>query len=238
MKPFRFYGAISALLFLSACASAPAEHSFDADAMTKAGNYQGLVDHYKAAWLESPSSPERTIVLVKSYMMRQDYESASFYLQYLHDQGMMSQDSVYLSAQIAFHRQQFVQATEAAKRAIAMGKDDAETYLLLGIVQGNQSKFAEARNAFTTARIKGCDEATVKNNLAVLLLAEGKNNQAIDMLLPINHQAAIHNKAQVNLAIALIREGRHAEAESVLTPLFSKDEVATFIHTVAGGGEA
>ncbi|NMU25261.1 hypothetical protein HKB21_06470, partial [Vibrio parahaemolyticus] len=70
-------------------------------------------------------------------------------------------------------------ALEQYQRSIAMGNSSGEIQVLTGIAYSNLGEFSLAIRAFNQARLKGFNDVAIKNNLAVVYLAQQQDHDVI-----------------------------------------------------------
>ncbi|MEZ9697919.1 tetratricopeptide repeat protein [Vibrio sp. 10N.261.46.E12] len=225
------------LVSLIGCASNNAELRLDdeVDSMERVGNYDGLVEYYKNKIEISPNDTASMQELAKVYFDKGDIESARFYSDYLLGLNMVNWELSQLRGQVYHADQEDVLAVEFYQHSIELGNKTAEVNVLLGISNCMLGHYELAERYFNNARIKGYNDAAIKNNLALVKFADGRYQDVVDLLLPLYFSDPKNKKVQANLAIALIKLGYVEQASDILGSRYSINEVTTMSKRLSSG---
>ncbi|MDF5393741.1 tetratricopeptide repeat protein, partial [Vibrio parahaemolyticus] len=118
------------------------------------------------------------------------------------------------------------------QRSIAMGNSSGEIQVLTGIAYSNLGEFSLAIRAFNQARLKGFNDVAIKNNLAVVYLAQQQYHDVIALLAPVYQENQSNEKVRSNLAIAFFKVGEVSQAKELLEGTFSDTQVAQISKTL------
>ncbi|GAL34238.1 Flp pilus assembly protein TadD [Vibrio maritimus] len=97
-------------------------------------------------------------------------------------------------------------AVEAYLASLKAGNASGKIHVLLGVAYSKESDFDSAKAQFNQARLKGYDDVAVKNNIAMLYIAQQDYKRAIQTLAPVIADAPDNKVVRANLAIALIKQ--------------------------------
>lgn len=117
-------------------------------------------------------------------------------------------------------------ALSSALQAFQLDKKNAEVANLIGVIYAAGGNIYEARHYFYIARENLFDDVKVKNNLALLLMLEGKYDRAVDMLLPLYTNGQADQQVESNLIIAMVKNNDLDLMRRVLKPKYSDREIA------------
>ncbi|MGF1686541.1 tetratricopeptide repeat protein [Photobacterium japonica] len=228
--------ALCVALSLTGCASSTAPADDPIAAMAKVNNYQGMIAYYKAALQQQPDDPELLQKLAQVYYHAGDIESAAFYVEHLQSQVAPTPALSVLAGNIDDARGNLTGALSAYEQAATLGDTSATLNMSQGIVLGKLGRFQQAEDQFNQARLKGFDDIAIKNNLAVLYLAQGQFQHVVDMLIPVytgaDFKAKDNQTLAVNLAIALIKQGDEQQAYNVLKDMYTDDQLRVLFQQV------
>ncbi|GHA63736.1 tetratricopeptide repeat protein [Photobacterium aphoticum] len=204
--------------------------------MAKVNNYPGMIAYYKAALQQQPGDAAIMQKLADVYYQSGDLESAGFYVDHLQAQGEATPALLVLAGHIDDAKGDFTGALSAFEQAAKQGDNSAALNISQGIVLGKLGRFADAEDQFNQARLKGFDDIAIKNNLAVLYLAQGQFQRVVEMLMPVYTQADFnvkdHQTLAVNLAIALIKLGDDKQAYGILKGMYNDEQLAVLFRQV------
>lgn len=212
-------------LFLFGCETTSTHKEDPVENMTKVNNYDGLISFYQAKVDTNPNDYPAYEQIALIYFEKGDYESAQFYTDYLFDKQYKTSELLSLSGKILSQEDKPADAVEAFNESIRLGNTSGEIHNAMGVELSKLDKFEEAISAFNSARLKGFDDFTIKNNLAVVYIAQGNDSKAIPMLSRLLEAQPERKKVRSNLAIALIRSGDIESAKLVLGDSFSDREI-------------
>ena len=86
-------------------------------------------------------------------------------------------------------------------------------------------RFNEAYQELNRARLRGYDDVVVKNNIAMIQMANGEYQQAIETLAPVLKEDPANKIVKANLAIALMKTQQIDSAKKLLKGDFSAEEI-------------
>lgn len=200
----KFWLLIGSLL-LSGCASTgDYEEAEKIEQLQATNNYSGLVEYYKGKMLLEPGDWHVQLKLADAYFNNQDLESAEFYIdRILSGAPKPEADAYLLKGKIQSEKQQYQLALRQFTIAGKSGLESAELFLYKGIAYGQTRQYALAEKSFNQARIRGTNDAIVKNNIAMLHIYQGQYQQAVDILMPLYEQDSSNAKIRSNLKISL-----------------------------------
>lgn len=179
------------------------------------GNSQELIKLYKKELLDKDTADTR-VKLVSSYIDTKDYESAIFYLQPLIGSDKPNAEAYFLYGKAKFGLNEQSQAQLALQKAIQLNPNHGEALNLYGVIAAYNGDYVQARNYFVQARQRMIDDVTVKNNLAMVDLIEGKYEAAVDKLTPLLAQGTSSPKVRSNLAFAYAKLGQFSQFSQLL----------------------
>ncbi|WP_394241587.1 tetratricopeptide repeat protein [Vibrio astriarenae] len=193
--------------------------------MEKVDNFDGLITHYKSQ-LETGIATNETIEKLSwAYFDKGDLESSSFYVEHLVEQGASSPRLLQLKGQIAESQDQIDIAIESYLHSIEVGNRSSQIYVLLGVAYSKAGDFKASRQQFNQARLLGADDVTIKNNLAMLYLAQHDYQRVIETLVPVVRDYPNNVKVRANLAIALLKSNQLDAARKVLDVDYTDREI-------------
>ena len=210
------------LLLLFGCSSTIESEESVVQNMERVDNHTGLINHYKGHLEKRPEDVQIMQELAKVYF---DIESAKFYADHLLNQGLKNSELLQLRGQIHSQDGEDSLALKRYKSSIEMGNKSGEIYVLSGISYCNTDQFSQAKNAFNQARLKGYNDVAVKNNLAVVYLAQRQYDDVISLLVPVYQENPSNQKVRANLAIALFKVGDVYQARDLLEGTFTNAQV-------------
>ncbi|WED22303.1 secretion protein [Vibrio sp. JC009] len=225
-----------ALLTLSvaACSSTPDKQMDDGakeSVYQQTGNYTELAEFYQQQ-LEQKETIETRLKLVHTYIQLEDSESALFYLEPVFEQDQRNCQAYDYKAQAIALTGEYIEAEEPALKALELCPDRAETENLLGIIYAGQYNYAKARKSFTAARRHFYNSAAVNNNLAVLDIAEGKYQAAMERLLPIYKRKPKDKMVKSNLILAAAKQRQYSLLYQILESDYSDAEIEGIYRTL------
>jgi tight adherence protein D len=203
---------ISIVLSLTGCVTTGDSSSMGKDytneqLLVSSGNHQELVKLYKQQLLVKDDVDTR-IKLVRAYIDVKDYESAIFNVQPLLNRDQVTADTYFLYGKALFGLNEKDKAREVLRHAIKLNPNHGEALNLLGVIAANSGDYIVARQRFIQARQRMFDDVTVKNNLAMVDLIEGRYESAVEKLTPLLSMANPSEKVKSNLALAYAKLGR------------------------------
>jgi tight adherence protein D len=179
------------------------------------GNNQELIKLYKQELLSS-DTPETRVKLVHSYIKTKDFESAIFYIQPLIGSDKPNAEAYFLYGKAKFGLNELSQAQIALQKAIQLDPNHGDALNLYGVISAYNGDYVQARKYFVQARQRMIDDVTVKNNLAMVDLIEGKYESAVDKLTPLLAQGNSSPKVRSNLAFAYAKLGQYQQFAQLL----------------------
>ena len=216
------------LSVLAGCQSAPSQQDQqlgDVTSMEKVNNYDGLISYYKAELEQGSEDPEVKEKLAWAYFYKGDIESADFYVQHLQKQGFENPNLYQLEGQVFDAKNDIESAISAYLASIDAGNRTGQIHVLLGVSYTKVGKYDEAQKELNQARLRGYDDVVVKNNIAMIQMANGEYQQAIQTLAPVLKEDPANKTVKANLAIALMKTQQIDSAKKLLKGDFSAEEI-------------
>jgi tight adherence protein D len=211
-----------------------------------------LILHYKKLLSNNPNQC-LTYQLAEAYLNKGDTETALFHLNRLHklanlntsqghlktneqpeytpprcneNRALFEGEVALLKANAYYQQHDNELAISAVKQVLSSGANEAEAYNVYGMLLADNGNIKEARNVFNHARALMYDDIIIKNNLAVLDIAEQNYDAAISKLLPLYHDNQHDGQLKANLILAMARGHHFQSFKSLLSPTKSPDEIA------------
>ncbi|WP_372384248.1 tetratricopeptide repeat protein [Vibrio sp. BS-M-Sm-2] len=216
------------LSVLAGCQSAPSpqdQQLGDVTSMEKVNNYDGLISYYKAELEQGSEDPEVKEKLAWAYFYKGDIESADFYVQHLQKEGFENPNLYQLEGQVFDAKNDIESAISAYLASIDNGNRTGQIHVLLGVSYTKVGKYDEAQKELNQARLRGYDDVVVKNNIAMIQMANGEYQQAIQTLAPVLKEDPANKTVKANLAIALMKTQQIDSAKKLLKGDFSAEEI-------------
>ncbi|SHO56529.1 tetratricopeptide repeat protein [Vibrio quintilis] len=228
--------------------SLPADLHRQEKILVAAKNYKALIDFYQSRLRQGDSAVYRE-KLAKTYLDSHDPESALFTLRPLFGQEQAAQqndphydfgrpfDNISAPARlIAGSACLDLGRTDRAKKLLMSvlheAVDDAqpppergETANLLGIIYAREGNYTQARQMFVLARRYFYDDVAVKNNLALVDMLEGKDEQALQRLMTITESEQNDPQLRANLLLAMAKNGRLDYLRTHLRPSLTDSQI-------------
>ncbi|WP_237486266.1 tetratricopeptide repeat protein [Vibrio hippocampi] len=193
--------------------------------MEKVNNYDGLIEHYKQQIAQNNNDVKAMENLAQTYLAKGDIESAQFWVLHLLHKGVSTANLYQLHGQISMQQGEAKTALVAYQDAVKAGQNGGQIYVLLGIAHSQLDEFSQAVEQFNQARLLGYDDLTIKNNLAVIYLAQQDYPKVIETLIPLLKQHPDNQVIKANLAVALFKTGQQAQAQKLLSDQFNDTEL-------------
>lgn len=216
------------LSVLAGCQSAPEQQDLqlgDVTSMEKVKNYDGLISYYKSQLEQGSEDPEVKENLAWAYFHKGDIESADFYVQHLQKEGLENPNLYQLEGQVFDAKNDIGSAITAYLASIDAGNRTGQIHVLLGVSYTKVGKYDEAQQELNQARLRGYDDVVVKNNIAMIQMANGEYQQAIQTLAPVLKEDPANKTVKANLAIALMKTQQIDSAKKLLKGDFSAEEI-------------
>ncbi|CAK2816574.1 tight adherence protein D [Vibrio crassostreae] len=216
------------LSVLAGCQSAPSQQDLqlaDVTSMEKVNNYDGLISYYKSQLEQGSEDPEVKEKLAWAYFHKGDIESADFYVQHLQKEGFENPNLYQLEGQVFDAKNDIGSAITAYLASIEAGNRTGQIHVLLGVSYTKVGKYDEAQKELNQARLRGYDDVVVKNNIAMIQMANGEYQQAIQTLAPVLKEDPANKTVKANLAIALMKTQQIDSAKKLLKGDFSAEEI-------------
>lgn len=224
----RFCLILLSMSVLAGCQSAPSAqdlHLADVTSMEKVKNYDGLIRYYKSELEQRSEDPEVKEKLAWAYFNKGDIESADFYVQHLQKEGVENPNLYQLEGQVFDAKNDVENAIAAYLASIEAGNTTGQIHVLLGVSYTKVGRFNEAYQELNRARLRGYDDVVVKNNIAMIQMANGEYQQAIETLAPVLKEDPANKIVKANLAIALMKTQQIDSAKKLLKGDFSAEEI-------------
>ncbi|MEZ9103550.1 tetratricopeptide repeat protein [Vibrio cyclitrophicus] len=213
---------------LAGCQSAPSPQDLqlaDVTSMEKVKNYDGLISYYKSELEQGSEDPKVKEKLAWAYFHKGDIESADFYVQHLQKEGVENPNLYQLEGQVFDAKNDVERAIAAYLASIDAGNTTGQIRVLLGVSYTKVGRFNEAYQELNQARLRGYDDVVVKNNIAMIQMANGDYQHAIETLAPVLKEDPANKIVKANLAIALMKTDQIESAVKLLKGDFSAEEI-------------
>lgn len=200
--------------------------AIDEGMLIKSSNYNRLIELYRDQLAKRENSQVR-YKLAKAYVDNNDNESAIFTLQPLLERRRVDSDVLFLSGLAHYNLGNLDSAYRAFNITLEKKPDSAKAYNMTGIIYAHKNELTNARTAFNRARSLMYDDITIKNNLAMLDLIEGKYEDAADKLLPLylNSRGTLDESVKANLAMTMAKLGNFDYLASLYADKYSRREL-------------
>ncbi|NDJ83569.1 tetratricopeptide repeat protein [Vibrio campbellii] len=213
---------------LAGCQSTSSQQSQTQDDVTnmeKVKNYDGLISHYKSMLEQGSQDPQVKEKLAWAYFHKGDIESANFYVQHLQKEGVETPSLYQLAGQVLDAKNDTTSAISAYLSSIKSGNSSGQVHVLLAVSYTKAGQYDAAYQELNNARLRGYDDVVIKNNIAMIHMANGEYEQAIAMLTPVLKDNPANKVVKANLAIALIKTQQVDAARKLLKGDFSDQEI-------------
>ncbi|CAE6942481.1 TPA: tetratricopeptide repeat protein [Vibrio campbellii] len=213
---------------LAGCQSTSSQQSQvqdDVTNMEKVKNYDGLISHYKSMLEQGSQDPQVKEKLAWAYFHKGDIESANFYVQHLQKEGVETPSLYQLAGQVFDAKNDTTSAISAYLSSIKSGNSSGQVHVLLAVSYTKAGQYDAAYQELNNARLRGYDDVVIKNNIAMIHMANGEYEQAIAMLTPVLKDNPANKVVKANLAIALIKTQQVDAARKLLKGDFSDQEI-------------
>lgn len=213
---------------LAGCQSTSSQQSQAQDDVTnmeKVKNYDGLISHYKSMLEQGSQDPQVKEKLAWAYFHKGDIESANFYVQHLQKEGVETPSLYQLAGQVFDAKNDTTSAISAYLSSIKSGNSSGQVHVLLAVSYTKAGQYDAAYQELNNARLRGYDDVVIKNNIAMIHMANGEYEQAIAMLTPVLKDNPANKVVKANLAIALIKTQQVDAARKLLKGDFSEQEI-------------
>ena len=213
---------------LAGCQSTSSQQSQTQDDVTnmeKVKNYDGLISHYKSMLKQGSQDTKIKEKLAWAYFRKGDIESANFYVQHLQKEGVETSSLYQLAGQVFDAKNDTTSAISAYLSSIKSGNSSGQVHVLLAVSYTKAGQYDAAYQELNNARLRGYDDVVIKNNIAMIHMANGEYEQAIAMLTPVLKDNPGNKVIKANLAIALIKTQQVDAARKLLKGDFSDQEI-------------
>ncbi|ABU74082.1 tetratricopeptide repeat protein [Vibrio campbellii] len=213
---------------LAGCQSTSSQQSQAQDDVTnmeKVKNYDGLISHYKSMLEQGSQDPQVKEKLAWAYFHKGDIESANFYVQHLQKEGVETPSLYQLAGQVFDAKNDTTSAISAYLSSIKSGNSSGQVHVLLAVSYTKAGQYDAAYQELNNARLRGYDDVVIKNNIAMIHMANGEYEQAIAMLTSVLKDNPANKVVKANLAIALIKTQQVDAARKLLKGDFSDQEI-------------
>ncbi|WP_394208951.1 hypothetical protein [Enterovibrio calviensis] len=197
------------LLVVSCTTSSPSDYARQngEKLLMDSGSYSALITRYQTELQKEPSAEVRHKLANVHYLMG-DPEAAMFQLSQIPPKARNTAELALLRANVFFDQGKMPSAEQYTNAAIRIDNKLGEAHNLRGLILAGKGQLAEAKVAFESARQFHFDDATVKNNLAMIAMLQGDFDQAIDILMPLVQSGRADDTAKANLVLAFAKAGR------------------------------
>ena len=100
-------------------------------------------------------------------------------------EGIENPNLYQLEGQVFDAKNDVESAIAAYVTSIESGNTTGQIHVLLGVSYTKVGRFNEAYQELNRARLRGYDDVVVKNNIAMIQMANGEYQQAIETLAPV-----------------------------------------------------
>ncbi|MGR5299064.1 SPOR domain-containing protein [Vibrio mediterranei] len=193
-------------LLLFGCSTVSTASNLEKKTITQlsvSNNYQGLIAFYKKKVIVDKENWSAQQHLAEAYLDNGDLESAQFYIdRVLTLSQTPSATAHFIKGKVLAQQLDFKQALSQYQLAIKQGLDNCKLYVQQGIAMAQTQQYPLAIHSFNQARLRGCNDVTVKNNIAIVKMYQEKYKQAIDILLPLYEQDKSNELVYANLKLS------------------------------------
>ncbi|UTZ29201.1 tetratricopeptide repeat protein [Vibrio campbellii] len=213
---------------LAGCQSTSSQQSQTQDDVTnmeKVKNYDGLISHYKSMLKQGSQDTKIKEKLAWAYFHKGDIESANFYVRHLQKEGVETSSLYQLAGQVFDAKNDTTSAISAYLSSIKSGNSSGQVHVLLAVSYTKAGQYDAAYQELNNARLRGYDDVVIKNNIAMIHMANREYEQAIAMLTPVLKDNPANKVIKANLAIALIKTQQVEAARKLLKGDFSDQEI-------------
>jgi tight adherence protein D len=193
--------------------------------MEKVKNYDGLISHYKSMLKQGSQDTKIKEKLAWAYFHKGDIESANFYVQHLQKEGVETSSLYQLAGQVFDAKNDTTSAISAYLSSIKSGNSSGQVHVLLAVSYTKAGQYDAAYQELNNARLRGYDDVVIKNNIAMIHMANREYEQVIAMLTPVLKDNPANKVIKANLAIALIKTQQVEAARKLLKGDFSDQEI-------------
>ncbi|MCG3733109.1 tetratricopeptide repeat protein [Vibrio cincinnatiensis] len=226
----RFYLVFTFTLLLLGCTSAK---NYDVQSLTaqnlliKTGNASELIQSYKSYLFENSSDYEVIYKLINIYIDSGDFESASFYMNFLlkEENAFKNPDWLFTASKINLNLGDVSFAKSYALQAYRLNNRDKDILNILGIIGAMEGQYSVARQRFESARMAMADDTKIKNNLAIIDILEKQYHKAYQRLSPLLKNKVVDNQIKVTMSIVLAKLNQFTMFEDLM-----KDIEHQYIH--------
>ncbi|NLS13075.1 secretion protein [Vibrio sp. SM6] len=204
--------------------TAQATFTAKADLLHETQDYPQLITHYKTYLKQNRDDVTIQMALIDAYLLANDLDSADFHYQRLNKQSQTSAEGYWLGAKIAFAKNQLDVAIELGTQALALRPDFAEVENLLGMAHASKGDMNRAWHYFYAARENLFDDATIKNNLAVIDILLKDYQLAISRLEPLYQAGRRDDTLIANLALAYAKAGHYEPFQALYINRYNASE--------------
>ncbi len=227
----RLLSVIIATVILTGCAGQSKPTISDEERMEITKNFDGLQDNYRMRLKQNPNDYEASVKLAAAYYKDGDIEAASYYIDQVPDEQCSLISNCWLTrADIAYTKKDYGKAKYYIDYSLAVGMDVFAVKNLYGIMLARQGKFDEARKYFFEARVGFKSEDTIRNNLAMTEMMEGKYKQAAERLMPIYQKNRFDSQIKANLIVSLMLSQQYSVVKNLLLQEMSEQEATTMFN--------
>jgi|GEM_PF-2240381 len=210
---------------LAGCSSAPKSTISHEQRMEITENYQGLQQNYRERLQHNPSDHQASVKLAQVYFRAGDVEAASYYIDQIPDEACSVQAGCWLTrANIAYFNEDYDNAKYFIDYSLAVGQDTFQVKNLYGIILAMEGDYELSKQYFFEARLGFNDEDTIRNNLAMTEMMEGKYAQAAERLLPLYKKRSADPTIKANLIVSLMRSNQERVVRQMLLQEMDEDE--------------
>ncbi|CZF81100.1 Tetratricopeptide repeat protein [Grimontia celer] len=218
----------ASFLVLTACSSSGIVDEYAGEKgeqlLLQTGNYASLVKRYQEQLKANPS-PELRHKLADALYKSGDPEAAQFQLALIPLEAIEDAKLEMLRANVLYDLDRLNAAEKHVNTALRLDNGNSEAYNLKGLLLAQRGELEKAKQAFENARLNGFNDATIKNNLAMVAMLRGDFNQAADILWPLVVNGRADQIVKANLLLSLAKSGRSREFSQLLASEGDREKI-------------
>jgi tight adherence protein D len=201
--------------------------------LISSGNNLELIRLYKQQLALKEDQATRT-KLVAAYIEVKDFESALFYISPLLEANPSSARINALDGKAQFGLKAWDKAEIALTKSYQIDQHNGDVLNLLGLISSYKGNYEQARGYFKSARENMYNDVTVKNNLAMIDIIEGKYQAAVEKLTTLSAGENADPKVRSNLALAYAKLGRFEAFQGLLADTkYSEEEQKSIFYQLS-----
>ncbi|MGY0217811.1 tetratricopeptide repeat protein [Endozoicomonadaceae bacterium StTr2] len=199
----------------------------DESLLQTAGNHAALIELYKTRLQntkDAETAYESRLKLGQTYLDTGDPESTLFYIAPLLKKNYQRPELLLLHSRALLATGEVDRALATAIKARDLDPANPRISNHLGVIHARKGNYSSARHYFNRARAGLLDDATIKNNLAMLDILEENYDAAVNRLMPLYKSGQGDEKITSNLVFALAKTGRYNDFKTIYSETNSESE--------------